>query len=107
MFLGGKMKKQINSGFELLQDLLKLRWVPEILKSIDQGNSKYTEILRSIDPMSHTELNRKLKILVAKGVVGKNQMAGQFQYELLDFGQDLVHIFYHLEDLEEKYSRAN
>ncbi len=97
------MKKNINSGFELLQDLLKLRWVPEILKSIDGGNHKYSEILSSIAYMSHTELNRKLKILLERQVIEKIDDEGEVGYDLLEFGEDLVHIFYHLEDLEKKY----
>lgn len=94
------MKNKIFNGFEIVHDLIKLRWVPEILKSISQGNSRYSEILNSIPYMSHTELNRKLAILIEKNVVEKNKDGS---YSLLEFGKDLVHIFYHLEELEEKY----
>lgn len=51
--------------------------------------------------MSHTELNRKLAILGEKKVIEKREEDGS--YLLLEFGKDLVHIFHHLEDLEEKY----
>ncbi|OZV10281.1 HxlR family transcriptional regulator, partial [Tissierella sp. P1] len=27
------MKNKISNGFQIVQDLIKLRWVPEILKS--------------------------------------------------------------------------
>ena len=95
------MKNKIFNGFEIVQDLIKLRWVPEILKSINQGNQRYSEILTSIPYMSHTELNRKLAILGEKKVIEKRD--GDGSYTLLEFGEDLVHIFNHLEDLEEKY----
>ena len=95
------MKTKIVNGFEVVHDLIKLKWIPEILKSISHGNEKYIEILNSIPYMSHTELNRKLAILVDKEVVEKNNIENK--YVLEEFGKDLVHIFYHLEDLEEKY----
>ncbi|MBU5313705.1 winged helix-turn-helix transcriptional regulator [Tissierella carlieri] len=97
------MKNKISNGFQIVQDLIKLRWVPEILKSIHLGNQRYSDILRSIPYMSHTELNRKLSILIERNVIDKVVEEENTYYSLLSFGKDLVHIFYHLEDLEEKY----
>ena len=53
--------------------------------------------------MSNTELNRKLAILIDRKVIDKKINEDGISYELLEFGCDLVHIFYHLEDLEDKY----
>ncbi len=97
------MGSKISNGFEIVQDLIKLRWVPEILKSIELGNHRYSEILTSIPYISHTELNRKLSTLVEKNVIEKRVDDSTTAYYLLSFGKDLVHIFYHLEDLEDKY----
>ena len=97
------MKSKVYSGFQMVQDLIKLRWVPEILKSIDLGNQQYTEILNSIPYMSHTELNRKLIILMERNVIEKVNLENSTAYRLQEFGRDLIHTFYHLEDLEEKY----
>lgn len=97
------MSIKISNGFQILQDLIKLRWVPEILKSIELGNHQYSQILKSIPYMSHTELNRKLALLVEKNVVEKTIENNTIYYSLLNFGKDLVHIFNHLEDLEDKY----
>ncbi|WP_313164958.1 winged helix-turn-helix transcriptional regulator [Sedimentibacter sp.] len=77
--------------------------MPEILKSIYSGNQRYTDILDSIPYMSHTELNRKLSILTERKVIDKTVEGDNTYYSLLNFGKELVHIFYHLEDLEEKY----
>jgi len=93
----------ISSGFEILHELIKLKWVPEILKSISLGNESYTKILNSIPYLSHTELNRKLKILINKKVIIKHEDDIGTFYRLNGFGKDLVHIFNHLEELEEKY----
>ena len=97
------MKKRISNGFKIVQDLIKLSWIPEILRSINYGNHRYSDILDSIPYMSHTELNRKLAVLVDKKVIHKDLDDQTGSYFLLDFGRDLVHIFNHLEELEEKH----
>ena len=100
---GENMKNNISNGFQIIQDLIKLRWVPEILTSIDVGNHRYSEILKSIPHISHTELNRKLLTLMGKNVISKTENDDGRYYSLLDFGEDLVHIFNHLEELQDKY----
>lgn len=97
------MEQTNYNGFQIVQELVKLRWVPEILKSIEKGNNRYGEILNSIPYISHTELNRKLSILINKKVINKTTDSGFIRYALQTFGEDLVHIFNHLEDLEKKY----
>ncbi|NLC02804.1 MAG: helix-turn-helix transcriptional regulator [Tissierellia bacterium] len=97
------MKNKISNGFQIVQDLIKLRWIPEIIKSLEAGNHRYSEIQRSIHHISHTELNRKLSILIERGVILKEDNTDNTKYILLDFGEDLVHIFNHLEALQEKY----
>lgn len=97
------MKNNISNGFQMVQDMIKLRWIPEIIKSIDAGNSRYSEIQKSIHYISHTELNRKLSILIERGVILKQDNTNNTYYTLLNFGEDLVHIFDHLEALQEKY----
>lgn len=100
------MKTKISSGFEIVEDLIKLRWVPEILKSINSGNQRYSEIKRSIDGISHTELNRKLALLIKKETIMKEEYPDRTSYDLLGFGKELVHVFDHLEELQEKYFEA-
>lgn len=101
------MKNKVYNGFQVVHDLIKLRWVPEILKSIHLGNEHYSHILNSIPYISHTELNRKLTILIEKGVIEKTVQDREIYYSLLSFGKDLVHIFYHLEDIEDKYVKIS
>lgn len=97
------MSIKITNGFQIVQDLIKLRWVPEILTSIEVGNNRYSELLESIEYISHTELNRKLSILLEREVINKTVDGRNTYYTLLPFGEDLVHIFHHLEELEERY----
>lgn len=106
MLVRDNMETKIINGFQIVQDLIKLRWIPEILKSIHLGNRRYSEILKSIPYISHTELNRKLNILIEKKVIEKESNGDNTNYSLLSFGEDLVHIFEHLEDLEDKYFQS-
>jgi DNA-binding HxlR family transcriptional regulator len=97
------MTTKISNGFQIVHDLIKLKWVPEILTAIETGKNRYTELLDGIEYISHTELNRKLSILVDKEVISKSTDGRNTNYRLLPFGEDLVHIFHHLENLEERY----
>ncbi|MFA5467538.1 MAG: hypothetical protein WC224_00595 [Sphaerochaetaceae bacterium] len=94
------MEKRVLNGFQMIHDLIKMRWVPDILKSIEMGNYRYNLILESVLGMSHTELNRKLALLLDRQVIIKLE---EGSYALMPFGKDLVHIFSHLEKLEEQY----
>ena len=61
------MKSEFKTGFQVVQNLIKLKWVPEILESIANGNDRYSDILQSVPKISHTELQRKLNILIKEG----------------------------------------
>lgn len=92
-----------DKGFELIQDLVKKRWIAEILHSISLGNHSYTDILNSIDYLSHTELVRKLKVLEEYDCVEKKEEGVNVYYYLKDLGYDLDHIFSHFVELGDKY----
>ena len=94
---------KVDESFEEVHGIIRSRWVPEILDSIKSGNHSYGEILDSIDFISATELNRKLNLLVEKKALDKQEASRKSHYELLDLGEDLHHIFYHLVELKEKY----
>lgn len=94
---------KVDESFEEVHGMIRSRWIPEILDSIKAGNHSYGEILDSIDYISGTELNRKLNLLVEKRALGKQEGPKRSHYELLDLGEDLHHIFYHLVELKEKY----
>lgn len=94
---------KVDESFEEVHGMIRSRWIPEILDSIKAGNHSYGEILDSIEFISGTELNRKLGLLVKKGALEKKEEANRSHYEVLDLGEDLHHIFYHLVELKEKY----
>lgn len=94
---------KFTTGFEIIHEFIGLKWVPEILESIGNGNKRYTDILNSVPYLSHTELQRKLKILQEKNAISKKSFDIGSEYQLEPFGEDLLHIFKHFTELGEKY----
>lgn len=92
-------------GLNIIQDIIKLKWIPEILDSIENGNHRYNRILESIEYLSHTELQRKLNVLLNKNVIVKREIDGHINYYLNDFGFDIIHILHHFSDLNDKYAK--
>lgn len=98
------MSSKYDYGFELIHEIVKSKWVPEILAAINKGYENYNEILEAISFLSSTELNRKLNLLVEKQAVEKTVYPeNRTSYRLLPLGKDLDHIFKHFIALEEKY----
>lgn len=97
------MMIRITEGLELIQEIVRRRWIPEIIAAIAGGNQSYSEILAGIDYLSKTELNRKLNFLLERGVIEKQIKLNKTEYKLLPFGEDLEHIFKHFEDIGKKY----
>lgn len=92
---------EYQQGLEIIQDLISKRWIPEILCSISKGNENYTNILNSIEFLSQTELQRKLKVLEEYKCIEKDQDTGK--YELTVFGEEINHLFQHFYDLGKKH----
>lgn len=95
--------KNIRLGYEILQDLIGSKWVPEILSEIKQGSNRYSDILNNIPFMSSTELRRKLRMLQDRNIIIRIEIEHNVTYSLAPFGEDLVHIFQHIEEISEKY----
>ena len=93
----------MTDGFELIHDLVKHRWIPEIIGSIASGHENYSDILDDHKFLSRTELNRKLALLLEKNVVEKEVIENRSYYKLLEFGEDLDHIFKHFAEVGSKY----
>lgn len=92
---------EYQKGIEVIQDLLKRRWVAEILHSIKLGNKTYTAILNSIEFLSQTELQRKLKVLEEYECIYKNEE--KITYHMTEFGNEIDHVFQHVYELGKRY----
>lgn len=97
------MNEKMSEGFQLIHDIFRLKWIPEIIESLAAGQNRYSDIAESISYISHTELNRKLSMLQERQVISKKIIDGKDGYYLTDFGNDLNHVFNHFIDMSEKY----
>lgn len=95
----------MSEGFRFMQDMIKLKWVPDILFGIEGRSARYTEILEGIPYISHTELNRKLSVLMEHSAIEKIEEDACTKYRLLPLGKELVEIFRRLIRLEELQSQ--
>ncbi len=105
MFVDGgeDMNEKMSEGFQLIHDIFRKKWIPEIIDTIASGNSSYTEIASSIDYISQTELNRKLAMLQDSDVIKKSSVQGKVGYFITPLGNDLNHIFNHFIEISDKY----
>lgn len=97
------MNAKMNEGFQLIHDVFRLKWIPEIIDSIAADNNRYTDIAGNIEYISNTELNRKLAMLQERDVIVRELVEGKEGYYLTSFGKDLNHIFNHFIEMSEKY----
>lgn len=94
----------IDKGFDFIHNIIKHRWVPEILDSIYRGQHSYSEILNDNEYLSKAELNRKLALLVDQMVITKKMTMQRSEYQLSPLGIEIDHIFKHFRDLGHRYS---
>lgn len=91
---------EFNSKFQDIQDILRLKWIPEILASIDSGKNSFSVILINIPYISETELNRKIKALLTRHLIQKNEKG---LYELLPLGKSILYTLNHIQRVYQKY----
>ena len=98
-----RVMTEYQRGMQIIQDMITKRWVPEILCSLSNGNNTYTKILNSIEFLSDTELQRKLKILCSNQCIIRDQELGI--YSLTEYGREINHLFQHFYDLGKRHQR--
>ncbi len=97
------MQSDKERGFERVYELIKHRWVLEIIRAISKGHTRYGEILALHPFLSKTELNRKLAMLQAYEVIEKDGSERTAPYRLLSFGEDLEKLHVQMEALGRKF----
>ncbi len=79
---------------------IKSRYASVFLFSLSTGEKQFNELAQEFDFISHAQVNRTLKELIASGLV-TNKNA---KYQLLTSGQELIPILLELEKWNNKYS---
>lgn len=87
------MSKMDIIKFEKVKDIIKLRWISEIIFAISFYELSYSELLKEIEYISGTELQRKLNILVSNQIIKKNESTNRTTYNLTSIGRELHVIF--------------
>ena len=83
---------EFGKDFIYIHDILRLKWVPEILSAIHNGASTFSKILIDIPFISQTELNRKIKFLVERKLITRGP-----------FGKEILYILLYIQRLNAKY----
>ncbi|MDO5714937.1 MAG: winged helix-turn-helix transcriptional regulator, partial [Tissierellia bacterium] len=97
--------EDFQSGLDFILDIIKPRWVAEILYCLEEDSSSFSHLLEAIPFLNRTELNRKLHFLMERGVIIKSMENHRSSYRLTKLGKDLVHIFHHFVDLAEYHHK--
>jgi len=87
-------------------DLLKGKWKPIIICTLDSQTFRYNELYKIIDGISHKMLSEKLKELENERIVERtsyNEMPLRVEYKLTKTGLELYIILQQLKDWTVKY----
>lgn len=90
---------EFQAGLDFILEIIKPRWVAEILYCLEEGERSFSDLLEGIPFLNRTELTRKLTFLQEKGVIEKEMENHRSAYRMTPLGEDLVHIFHHFVDL--------
>lgn len=71
-------------------ELFCRRWTPLIVRDLAAGPLRFSDLQRGVPTMSPSLLSRRLKELVAEGVVERAETGGAKRYALTDAGRELL-----------------
>lgn len=89
----------MTESYQIIQGILRLNWVVEIITQIVKGQTHYNQIISQVPYLSHTELNRKLKVLMDKKIITRS---ADRSYALTQYGQELYQIMKNMSKLGKK-----
>ncbi|HTG48347.1 MAG TPA: helix-turn-helix domain-containing protein [Actinomycetota bacterium] len=93
--------------FQAAAELVAQRWTPQIVRAMDAGAGRYTELKQAVPGIPHATLSDRLKELEARGVVIREVTPStpvRVGYRLTAQGQDLVGVFVELAAWAERWS---
>ncbi len=81
------------------------RWTPLIVRDLAAGATRFSELQRGVPLMSPTLLSRRLKQLVAEGVVERRPLGRGWSYHLTPAGAEFVPLIEGLGAWGQRWSR--
>ncbi len=82
--------------FQRAAELVAQRWTPQIIRAMDAGAGRYTDLREAVPGISHATLSDRLKELEARGIVVREVTPStpvRVEYRLTPPGRDLVGVF--------------
>jgi DNA-binding HxlR family transcriptional regulator len=95
--------------FQRAAALIGKRWNPQVVRALQTGVSRYTEIRDTIPQISDSLLSERLKELEAEGVVSRTVTPDspvRIDYRLTDRGRDLTKVVDELGRWAERWASA-
>lgn len=101
---------QTNCPVRLAADLLEHKWITLIIRDLLSGKKRFSELERSLKPISAKVLTARLKELENKGLITRHIYASvppTTEYELKDDAVELRNIILAMEALGKRLSQAD
>jgi DNA-binding HxlR family transcriptional regulator len=95
--------------FQRAAELIGKRWNPQVVRALQTGASRFTEIRDTIPQISDALLSERLKELEAEGVVTRTVTPDtpvRIDYRLTDRGRDLTKVVDELGRWAERWATA-
>ena len=95
--------------FQRAAELLGKRWIPQILRALLSGSTRFTELRDAIPPISDALLSDRLKQLGSEGVVTRTVLPETpvlIEYGLTERGRDLGRVIEELAAWAERWVDA-
>ena len=106
-----KIKDNYNCPFNLIDDLIGVKWKLRIVAHIINGDNRFSILQKKIDDITPKVLMSQLKELEASGLINRNVIKEMppriVVYEINEEYRDIVDIVDNLEQFAKGYSNRN
>ena len=95
--------------FQRAADLIGRRWSPQVVRALQTGATRFTELRGSIPHISDALLSERLKELEVQGIVSRTvtpETPVRIDYRLTDRGKDLTKVIDELARWAERWAIA-
>lgn len=103
------MSRAAGSVYAQLEDIIGCKWSVSVLQAVAAGINRPGALEREIDGISTKVLSERLRKLTAYGLLIKHSFAEvppRTEYELTDYGQQLVTIISQVRALDQKIKKV-
>jgi DNA-binding HxlR family transcriptional regulator len=95
--------------FQRAAELIGKRWNPQVVRALQSGATRFTDLRRGIPSISDAVLSERLKELEVQGIVTRTVTPDtpvRIDYGLTERGQDLTKVMEELAQWAERWATA-